>query len=359
MGERVKCDEHGVVLVIVLSNMGMGLGNVVMRKALDGGINHMVIATYRLAVSALFLSPFALLFERKSRPKLTLTVLCQHFLSGLLGATLVQYFGLLGLTYTSATVTCALFSILPAFTFILALLSRIETLDLKSKAGIAKVVGTHVCISGALLLTFYKGLPISNLRSESEVNGTDSHPMKNKAHNKWLLGCLFNIVADIVLSLWMLFQTKITVTFPCKYSSTVLMSIFATFQCALLSLIETRDIKGWILRDKFDIFAVIYAGVVGQGIATVATTWCIKKRGPLFTSLFTPVMLMSASLFDVVILRRQMYLSSIIGSGIVVVGLYVYLWGQFQDPKDVPSEPTGKLEPPEPINHGSVQLFIE
>ncbi|XP_010556627.1 PREDICTED: WAT1-related protein At1g01070-like [Tarenaya hassleriana] len=344
LGGVVKCEEYGAVIVMVLTNIGMGLTNVLIRKALDGGINHMVIATYRLAISALFMSPFALLLERRDRPKLTLTILCQHFISGLLGASLVQYFCLLGLGYTSATVTCAFFSMIPAITFALALLFRTESLNLKNKAGKAKVLGTLVCVGGALLLTFYKGVPISNPHSGTEALHANPHPKKNKTRN-WLLGCLFNFIASILLSSWIIFQAKINVAFPCKHSSTVLMSGFASFQCALLSLIKVRDIQGWVLRGQFLIFVVVYSGVVGQAASTVAMTWCIKKKGPVFTSLFYPVMLMSATLFDFLVFRRQLYLSSIIGSIVIVAGLYVYLWGKYKDVGDVPTreETLGQL----------------
>ncbi|XP_010556623.1 PREDICTED: WAT1-related protein At1g01070-like isoform X2 [Tarenaya hassleriana] len=339
MGERVVCEKYGAVVVMVTRNVATGLVNVLIKKVLDHGINHMVIATYRLASSALFLAPLSLFLEWKARPKLTFTILCQHFFSAMIGVGLVQYFSLLGLAYTSATVACAFFSLLPATTFALALIFRTESLNLKSKAGMAKVVGTLICISGALVLTFYKGFAISNPRHQPEALDSNHDPRKNKTEN-WLLGCLFNLTVDLLLSLWMLYQTKINVTFPCKYTSTALSSLFGTSQCALLSLIKSRDARTWILRDKFDISVIVFTGVVGQGIATVAMTWSIKKRGPIFTSSFFPVLLVSATLFDFLIFHRQLFISSVMGSVIIVIGLYVFLWGKNRDLKEVSSEST-------------------
>ncbi|XP_010556625.1 PREDICTED: WAT1-related protein At4g01450-like isoform X4 [Tarenaya hassleriana] len=279
MGERVVCEKYGAVVVMVTRNVATGLVNVLIKKVLDHGINHMVIATYRLASSALFLAPLSLFLE-----------------------------------WT-------------------------ESLNLKSKAGMAKVVGTLICISGALVLTFYKGFAISNPRHQPEALDSNHDPRKNKTEN-WLLGCLFNLTVDLLLSLWMLYQTKINVTFPCKYTSTALSSLFGTSQCALLSLIKSRDARTWILRDKFDISVIVFTGVVGQGIATVAMTWSIKKRGPIFTSSFFPVLLVSATLFDFLIFHRQLFISSVMGSVIIVIGLYVFLWGKNRDLKEVSSEST-------------------
>lgn len=129
--------------------------------------------------------------------------------------------------------------------------------SLKTKAGVLKVIGTLICISGALFLTFYKGPQISHSHSHTEAlhhNNNDQDKTKN-----WLLGCLFLTIGTTLLSLWMLFQGNLNIKYPCKYSSTCLMSIFAAFQCALLSLYKSRDVKDWVIDDRFVIMVIIYA----------------------------------------------------------------------------------------------------
>ncbi|KAL0700494.1 hypothetical protein Bca4012_056616 [Brassica carinata] len=304
-GVRV-IEEWSPVIVMVISNVAMGSVNALVKKALDVGVNHMVVGAYRMAISALILAPFAYILER---------------------ASLMQFFFLLGLSYTSATVSCALVSMLPAITFTLALISRTENVrNLKTKAGMLKILGTLVCISGALFLTFYKGPQISNPHSHKEAlhqNDNDQDKAKN-----WLLGCLYLTIGTTLLSLWMLFQGNLNIKYPCKYSSTCLMSVFAAFQCALLSLYKGRDAHDWVIGDKFVIIVIVYAGVVGQAMSTVATTWGIKKLGAVFASTFTPIILISATLFDFLILHTPLYLGSVIGSVVAVMGLYVFLWGK-------------------------------
>jgi len=118
------------------------------------------------------------------------------------------------------------------------------------------VMGTLICISGALFLTFYKGPHISNSHSHLEAL-----PHNNSDHNtkNWLLGCLYLVIGIVLLSLWILFQGTLSIKYPCKFSSTCLMSIFAAFQCALLSLYKSRDLKHWIIDDGFVIGVIIYA----------------------------------------------------------------------------------------------------
>jgi len=129
---------------------------------------------------------------------------------------------------------------------------------LKTKAGMLKVIGTLICISGALFLTFYKGPQISNSHSHSHGGASHNNNDQDKANN-WLLGCLYLTIGTVLLSLWMLFQGTLSIKYPCKYSSTCLMSIFAAFQCALLSLYKSRDVNDWIIDDRFVITVIIYA----------------------------------------------------------------------------------------------------
>ncbi|KAG2331176.1 hypothetical protein Bca4012_019238 [Brassica carinata] len=327
------CDGRWTPVVIMVTiNSALGLGNALVKKVLDGGVNHMVIATYRLAISTVFLAPIAFFWERRTRPNLTLNILIQLFFSALVGASLTQYFFLLGLSYTSATLACAFISMTPAITFVMSLIFRAEKLNVKSKAGIGMVMGTLICIGGALLLTMYKGVPLTKFHKE------ETHLLTNNKHalkpENWIIGCVLLFAGSSCFGSWMLIQSKVNDKYPCQYSSTVILSLFGTVQCALLSLIKSRDITAWILTDKLDIMTIIYAGAVAQGICTVGTSWCIRKRGPIFTSVFTPVGLVFATLFDFSILHRQICIGSVLGSCIVIFGLYIFLLGKVRQMKE-------------------------
>ncbi|CAH2039190.1 unnamed protein product [Thlaspi arvense] len=329
-GKRSAAEKWSPVMAIVVANVAMGSVNALVKKALDGGVNHMVIGAYRMAISAFILAPIAYFLERKTRPELTLRLLVDHFISGLLGASLMQFFFMLGLLYTSATVSGAFISMLPAITFALSLILRKESVkDIGSITGMLKVMGTLICVSGALLLTFYKGPKISHFHSDQEaLHHNDQHKTNN-----WLLGCLYATIGTSFLSLWMIFQGTLNIKYPCKYTSTCLMSVFGSFQCALLSLYKRRDAKDWVMDDRFVIWVIVYAGIVGQAMSTVATSWSIKKVGAVFASTFSPIILISATLFDYLILHTPLYLGSIIGSVVAVTGLYVFLWGRNKEMK--------------------------
>nr|VDC89658.1 unnamed protein product [Brassica rapa] len=326
------CDGKWTPVTIMITiNSALGLGNAMVKKVLDGGFNHMVIATYRLAISTVCLAPIAFFWERKTRPKLTLNILVQLFFSALIGASLTQYFFLMGLSYTSATLACAFISMSPAVTFVMSLIFRVEKLNIKSKAGVGMVMGTLICIGGAFILTTYKGVPLTKLHKLDLL--TNNKPALKP--EKWITGCVLLFAGSSCFGSWMVIQSKVNDKYPCQYSSTVILSFFGTIQCALLSLIKSRDIKGWILTDKLDIMTIIYAGAVAQGICTTLNSK-YKLVNPINISinlLFKEISFNFSYILRMDLNVKVLYMCSVIGSGIVIFGLYIFLLGKVKQMK--------------------------
>lgn len=63
----------------------------------------------------------------------------------------------MGLKTTTATVACALSNTLPALTFVMAAVLKMETVRLRTYSGFAKVFGTAVCVGGSMVMPFYHG----------------------------------------------------------------------------------------------------------------------------------------------------------------------------------------------------------
>ncbi|KAL9385208.1 hypothetical protein Peur_022218 [Populus x canadensis] len=293
-----------VVGMLVIS-FAFAIVNLLLKKMIDQGTNNMVIATYRLSSSAIFLAPIAYFWER---------------------LTLTQYLFLLGLEYISVTFSCAFLNTVPVNTFILALLFRLEKLNMSSKAGRAKVLGTFICMGGAVLLILYKGIPLTNPRSEATT--THDILISGKKKRSWVAGSILSLAGCFMWSAWFLMQAKISKIYPCQYSSTAIMSFFGAIQSAALSLILKRKFSMWILKSKLEIISVLNAGIIGSGLCYVGMSWCIKQRGPVFTSAFTPFIQIFAAMFDFSILHEQIYLGSVLGSIVVILGLYILLWGK-------------------------------
>ncbi|KAL5719254.1 hypothetical protein ACHQM5_012057 [Ranunculus cassubicifolius] len=331
------CNEWQPVFIMVAIDFALAIVNVFLKKVLDAGMDHLVLITYRTSTAAIFLAPIAYFWERKSRPAFTVGIVSHLFLSSMIGATFTQYFFLLGIQYTSATFACAFINMVPAITFIMALPFGLETLDMKRKSGQAKIIGTLVCVGGAMVLTLYRGIPLTNLPHSSLKANLTYHAtqssLDHNAHHRWTIGSLALVAGALVWSSWFLIQAKLSKRFPCQYSSTAIMNFFSAIQSAILGLIINRDFSVWILPGKNEILTVFYAGIVGSGLCFVGMSWCVKKKGPLFTAAFSPLIQIIVAMFDFTILQEQLHLGSVVGSIFVIIGLYVLLWGKSKEAK--------------------------
>ncbi|GMJ01013.1 hypothetical protein HRI_003770500 [Hibiscus trionum] len=65
--------------------------------------------------------------------------------------------GYTGIIYSSPTLSSAISNLTPAFIFILAILFRMEKVIWNSSSSKAKVMGTIISITGAFVVTLYKG----------------------------------------------------------------------------------------------------------------------------------------------------------------------------------------------------------
>ncbi|KAJ0968096.1 hypothetical protein J5N97_025013 [Dioscorea zingiberensis] len=92
----------------------------------------------------------------------------------------------------------------------------------------------------------------------------------------------------------------------------------------------------WVLTNKNEIFVVIFAGLVGSGFGFLAVSWCVQKRGPVSTTAFSPLIQIIVVGIDFFILHGPLYLGSVLGSALVIAGLYFLLWGKTEEAQRSP-----------------------
>uniref|UniRef100_A0ACD5Z7M6 Uncharacterized protein n=1 Tax=Avena sativa TaxID=4498 RepID=A0ACD5Z7M6_AVESA len=311
---------------------------VFVKKALDGGLNPIVLIALRQLVGAAFLAPIAYFKERNARPKFTMEIFAYLFMSALLGALLAQYLFVLGLSYTTATLAATFSNMTPVFTFLIAVPLRLESVDVRSKAGLAKIAGTLASVGGAILLSLYKGAALTH--TTSSVQEQIASSSNNNSKGRWMLGSALLVVNCITFALWMLLQGKLTKKYPAVISSTAFMSLFSSLQAGALALATQRRLSVWLLRRTTQIATVLFAGVGVSGIGYVLMTWCIEKRGPVFTAGFLPLIQIIAGVLDLLILHEQLYLGSVVGAALVIGGLYLLLWGKSKEASLAATLPT-------------------
>ncbi|KAM0900918.1 hypothetical protein ACQ4PT_020309 [Festuca glaucescens] len=298
------------------------------KKALEQGLDRLVLVMLRQLVATIFLAPIAYFKERSTRPKLTLEILAYLFFSAVFGAALSQY-TFYGLQYTTATFAITFINLSPVLTFLIAVVLRMEPLKVKSTAGAAKITGTLMSLAGLLLLSLYKGVPRTHQAATAQSPAAH-HSDDGSGNRSWLLGTMALLANCMCFSFWLLLQTRLTKKYPAIYSSTTLMFLISTLQGGALALAVERCASLWVLTSKLEIVTVLYAGIVGSGVGYLIMTWCVEKKGPVFTAAFIPMMQIMVATIDF-FLHEEIYLGSVLGSVLMVLGLYLVLWGKKRD----------------------------
>ncbi|PIA38001.1 hypothetical protein AQUCO_02900092v1 [Aquilegia coerulea] len=316
-------------LSMVLVQVGYAGMNIISKLALDSGMNPFVMVAYRQIFATIIIIPFAYFLEWKTMPKITKHILFQIFISSILGATLNQCLYFVGLKYSTPTIACALNNLLPAITFVMALPFGMETVGIKRKSGQAKVLGTSLCVGGAMLMSFYKGSLINIGESSIHWRYAENIRQRNSSNEEnTFLGPLLIVASCIAWAGWFIVQTKMSKAFSAPYTSSALMCFMASIQCLVIGAFEEQHIKEWSLASNIRVIASIYCGAIGSALAFCLMSWCIQKRGPLYVSMFSPLMLVIVAVASWALLDEKIYVGTAVGSALIVVGLYAVLWGK-------------------------------
>ncbi|GKC00753.1 WAT1-related protein, partial [Tanacetum coccineum] len=135
-------------IAMVFAQFLFAVASITMKIGFANGLHQLVFVVYRNLISTILFCPFALVFERKDRPKLTFVAMMKIFVLSFLGSTIHLNAYCYGLAYTSATVASALNCLTPSLTFLVAFLLRMEKVKITSSKGQAK----GIVVSG---LTYY------------------------------------------------------------------------------------------------------------------------------------------------------------------------------------------------------------
>ncbi|XP_038722604.1 WAT1-related protein At5g07050-like isoform X2 [Tripterygium wilfordii] len=289
-------------------------------------MNPHVYITYRHIVAAVVMLPFAYFFERKLRPKLTLALFLELNVLSLLGVswTLNMYFA--SLRYTSPTFLASMVNTIASLTFIIAVVLRLEVLNLKNPRDIAKILGTLISLAGVMVMTLYKGPIMKNLWGPLiNIQG------KATIHENWLKGSVLTVTSCITWSAWYIMQAFTLNRYPAQLSLTTWMSFLGALQSAFFTAIVQHKPPAWRIGFDIDLWSTIYGGVAVSGLVVFIQLWCTKERGPVFVTMFNPVSTILVAILAYFVLGEKLYLGSIIGAVVVIVGLYMLLWGKEGD----------------------------
>ncbi|CAA6663600.1 unnamed protein product [Spirodela intermedia] len=300
--------------------------NIITKKSLNGGMSHYVLVVYRHAFATLSIAPFAIFLERKVRPKMTFVVFMQIFVLAMLGPVIDQNFYYAGLKFTSPTFSCAMSNILPAMTFVMAVLCRVRCQ--------AKVAGTLVTVAGAMLMTLYKGPIVEMVWSKNVHEAAASSAAEVAAADKdWVKGSIFLIIATLAWAALFIIQVLGSVV---PHDVDMLRG---TLQAIAVTFVMEHKPSAWVIGFDMNLLAAAYAGIVTSSLAYYVQGLVIQRRGPVFASAFSPLMMIIVAIMGSFILAEKIYLGGILGGVLIVAGLYSVLWGKYKESQEKEQSP--------------------
>ncbi|KAK4429543.1 WAT1-related protein [Sesamum alatum] len=322
-----------VMIFVQLVYSGMALFS---KAAISTGMNPYVFVAYRQAFATLALAPFAFFLDGKKADPLSYSLIWKIFLASLFGITLSLNLYTCAINYVSATFASASINTIPALTFLIAVAFRIESFSMRDCPGMVKLVGSAVSLSGAMVFALVKGPEVNFMKwhSGSDDQKQKTNPVSSK--EKWIQGCLLMLSANTAWASWLVIQAGLVKQYPAKFRLTMLQCLFSCVQSSVWAMSMNRDISSWKLQWDFNLFSVAYCGVVVTGISYWLQLWAVEKKGPLFVATFTPLTLIFTAIISAFFWKEMLYLGSVCGGILVVVGLYCVLWGKNKQAKNQP-----------------------
>lgn len=323
-------DKSKCYLAMVSLQFGYAGMYIICMVAFKHGMSHWVLVVYRHAVATLVMAPFAFFVERKIRPKLTLRVFLKIVALGFLEPVLDQNLYYVGMKSTSATFASAFVNVLPAVTFIMAIIFRLETVNLKKIPSLAKVIGTAITVSGAMVMTLYKG-PIINILFYTHGGGHHSSTNASSDQQHWVTGIITLISCIFGWSGFFIVQSMTLKEYPAELSLTALVCLMGMIESGIVALIFERNMSAWAISFDSRFLAAAYSGVVCSAIAYYMQSVVNKIRGPVFVTSFSPLSMVITAVLGAIVLAEQIHLGSLVGATVIVLGLYSVIWGKSKE----------------------------
>ncbi|KAL3532935.1 hypothetical protein ACH5RR_006456 [Cinchona calisaya] len=316
--------QKPIIIMVILQFMYAGV-TLSTRASLLQGMNPRIFVVYRQALATLLIAPVAFCKSRReTRCSMGWKNFWLIFLISLIGVTINQNIYFEGLYLASSSMASAMGNLLPAITFVMAYTVGLEKINIQSVRSIAKIIGTIICVTGAVCMVLLKGPKILN---------KEFQPLQflfNKGGETWLIGCLFLFASNCCWSIWLILQVPVSNSYPDHLSLTTWMCFMASLQSTIFAVFIEKDLKAWKLQTNLQLGCLLFAAG-GSAISFFAQAWCISRRGPLFSAMFSPLLTVIVTIFACTFAGEEMYIGSLFGAIAVIFGLYVVLWGKAKE----------------------------
>ncbi|KAJ9173383.1 hypothetical protein P3X46_016524 [Hevea brasiliensis] len=289
------------------------------------GFTPSTIVIFSTFATFLITSPLAVHFERRKWPKeLSIKLMIQLVLISFAGVTLFQSLFLKGIKLTSPSLATAMPNLAPGLIFLIAWTARLEKVKLSCLYSKVKIVGTLLCVAGALLMSL-----MHSSKSTKDADLLQVPPVDVILDKQKMIGCLYLMAAVFVLSSNVVLQASTLGDFPAPMSLCAITSLIGVVITAIVQWFQD-PIFGitWPFMKLGDLVGYsLLAGGVG-GACVSFNGWAMKKRGPVLVSMFSPIGTVISVVLSVITLGESIGVGSLAGMLLMFTGLYFVLWAK-------------------------------
>ncbi|XP_038879733.1 WAT1-related protein At4g30420-like [Benincasa hispida] len=332
-----RFEDYGPALAMVGLQCIYSVLAIFSRAALVHGMSPRVFVVYRNAIATLTMAP-ALYFSTRisgSRIFIGFRGFSLIFITALIGVTGNQNAYFEGLYLSSSSAASAIVNLIPAITFVMAVTAGLEKLKARSWRTAAKIIGTVVCVGGAASMALIKGPKLLNAQNlPKNISFLNMLGAVHPEGDTWLLGCVLLFVSSCFWAFWIIMLVPISRHCPDPIISCTWLLFIATILSGVFTVLVDDNTKVWNLPSLLQFATCLYAGT-SSALSFFVQSWCVSRRGPLFTALFNPVCTVITTFVSSLFMHEQLYFGSLMGAIAVIIGLYIVLWGKAKDVEEM------------------------
>ncbi|WOL07687.1 WAT1-related protein [Canna indica] len=355
--------EYGPLVGLIYVQVAYAFMFLVARFAFTHGMSHFTFVLYRQITGTIAIYSASCCLPNSKILSIRWKNVKQIFILALIGVCVSQNLYYAGLALTSSTFASAMNNLQPVVTFLLAYLLRFEEVRIKRRDGQAKILGTLMCVVGAMVMTFFKG-------THTEGQGLHAqHPFRlprviklvlgqNGGDGSFILGAFLTCVGSWSLSGFLIYQAWIVDEYPSQLALSGHVSFVGSLQSAVVTFIFGNP-TDLILQWNLQLLVIAYSGILCTGIGFFITMWCVKEKGPVYATAFSPLSSVIVAILEPLLLHVQFTWTSMAGMVVIVTGLYLVLWGKAQEGKPIKSLAAAQLNEAEGAGLGEALINEE